>query len=48
MLGPSSGLPVLPPFSINLYLARAGVSAPVAALAEGLRGAFVGRSQKAA
>ena len=48
VLGPSSGLPGLPPFSINLYLARAGVSAPVAALAEGLRGAFVGRSQKAA
>jgi DNA-binding transcriptional LysR family regulator len=48
VLGPHSGLPALPSFSINLYLARAGVSAPVEALAEGIRETFIGRSQKAA
>ena len=48
VLGANSGLPSLAPFSINLYLSRSGVTGPVAALAEGIREAFIGRSQKAA
>jgi DNA-binding transcriptional LysR family regulator len=48
VLGPSSGLPALPPFSINLYLPRTDLAAPVQALAQGLRDAFIGRSQRAA
>jgi DNA-binding transcriptional LysR family regulator len=48
VLGPSSGLPALPSFCVNLYLSRAGVSGPVEALATGLRDAFVGRRDRAA
>ena len=48
VLGASSGLPALPPFSINLYLPRTGIAGPVAALADGIREAFVGRREKAA
>jgi DNA-binding transcriptional LysR family regulator len=48
VLGPASGLPALPPFSINMYLSRAAASGPAEALAQGLREAFIGRREKAA
>lgn len=40
ILGPESGLPVLPPFAITLHFAAHGASAPCLALAQALRDAY--------
>jgi DNA-binding transcriptional LysR family regulator len=48
VLGPRAGLPVLPAFSINLYMPRTDHSGPAQALAHGLREGFTRRSQQAA
>ena len=48
ILGASSGLPPLPPFSINLYLPRAEPAPAVLALADGLRSGFSGQGLRAA
>lgn len=48
VLDATSGLPALPPFSVNLYLPKTEVAPAVTALAKGLRDAFVGRALRAA
>jgi hypothetical protein len=48
VLGPGSGLPSLPPFSIGLYLPKTGATEIAGALAEHLRAALVSRARQAA
>jgi DNA-binding transcriptional LysR family regulator len=48
ILGPGSGLPVLPSFSINLYLPKAGATPVAAELARYVREGFVARPRHAA
>lgn len=48
VLGPETGLPPLPIFSVNLYLPRTEAAPPVLALIRGIRAAFIGRLAKAA
>jgi DNA-binding transcriptional LysR family regulator len=48
ILGPGSGLPALPPFSINLYLPTASVPQPVGELARAIREGFLARTRQAA
>ncbi|TDR90107.1 LysR family transcriptional regulator [Enterovirga rhinocerotis] len=48
VLGPESGLPELPPFTIGLHVPGSGLRAPAAELAQGLREAFTARLRVAA
>jgi DNA-binding transcriptional LysR family regulator len=48
ILGPGSGLPALPSFSINLYLPKAGATPVAAELARYVREGFVARPRHAA
>ncbi|WP_375458080.1 LysR family transcriptional regulator [uncultured Enterovirga sp.] len=48
VLGPESGLPDLPPFTIGLHLPRTGASPAAQVLAQGLREAFTSRLRAAA
>jgi hypothetical protein len=46
--GPASGLPILPTFSISLYLPKSGATEPARELANQLRASLLGGSRKAA
>jgi DNA-binding transcriptional LysR family regulator len=48
VLGPASGLPILPTFSISLYLPRTGATEPARELASHLRAGLVGGTRQAA
>jgi DNA-binding transcriptional LysR family regulator len=48
ILGPASGLPLLPQFSINLYLPKTGASPVAAELARYIRDGFMARPRHAA
>ena len=48
VLGPASGLPILPTFSISLYLPKSGATEPARELANQLRAGLLGGSRQAA